>query len=477
MHEVGDLAGLDDRSGVQHDDPVGDLGHDAEVVADQHDADVEPVPDVHQYGENLALDGHVEGRRRLVGDEEIRPADERHPYGYQRYETLGVLLIGVLMFVSSWEIIREVVTRLLAHRTLDIAPWALYGMLLALPVNGLMTWWEYQRGRRLGSELLLADAMHTRTDLLVTLGVIGALLGVRWGFPWLDPVMALAVVAFILRASWELVSQAARYLADARIADPHVIEQIAREVPGVQDVHHIRSRGKPGAAFVDLHVRVPPGMSTDQAHAIATEVEQRLRHEVPGVAEAIVHIEPAQPQGMLSEWERAFLQLRRLADGLGLGLHELHLHAHPRGGLLAEMHLEFPTPISLAEASQQATAFRRRAQATIPDLREVVLHLEPLASQVEAAEPPPKGMARRLEAFLTERLTDGEVLSVTLYSAGGHLHAAVRVALPGGWPLEQAHEVADWLQREALQAFPALRHVAIEAVPLPQEHGAASQHA
>ncbi len=344
-----------------------------------------------------------------------RPADERHPYGYQRYETLGALVIGLLMFVSAWEISREVVARLLAHRVLSLSPWALYGMALALPVNIFVAWWEYRWGRKLESEILLADAVHTRADLFVTLAVIGALVGVRLGFVWLDPVVALVIVLFIVRASWEIVSRAARYLADARVADPRAIERVALEVAGVQSVHRIRSRGKPGAAFVDLHVQVPPGMSTDQAHAIATEVEQRIRQEVPGVAEAVVHIEPARPFPPTSVWEETFLQLRRLADGLGLGIHELHLHARANGGLLAEMHLEFAAHLSLAEAHALAEAFRRRARVAMPHLADMILHLEPVSAQVQEAAPPPEGMAARLRAFLTSRVDEGQVRMVTVY--------------------------------------------------------------
>ncbi len=398
-----------------------------------------------------------------------RPADEHHPYGYQRYETLGALAIGVMMFVSAWEIGREVVSRLLAGRLAEVSPWALYGMALAFPVNLFISWWEARQGRALESELLLADAAHTRSDLLVTLAVIAALIGNRLGWLWLDPVAALIVVGFIIRAAWEIVSEAARYLADARVADPQAITSAALDVPGVRYVHRVRSRGKPGAAFVDLHVEVPPGMSTDHAHAIATEVEQRIRQQVPGVAEAIVHIEPARDPAQPSPWEETFLRLRRLADGLGIGIHELHLHPRPEGGVLAEMHLEFAGDQTLGEAHRLAQAFRRRAQAEMPYLSDLILHLEPLVAQAQEATPPPAGVSQQLEAYVAEHAAPGQVKTVTLYRAAGHLHAAVRLALPAQWPLDQAHRLADRLQRETLQHFPDLQHVAVEV--LPQEAG------
>ncbi|MER3468174.1 MAG: hypothetical protein C4312_06585, partial [Thermoflexus sp.] len=79
----------------------------------------------------------------------------------------------------------------------------------------------------------------------------------------------------------------------------------------------------PDATYVDLHLRVDPAMSTEQAHAIATEVEERLKTSLPGVVDAVVHIEPWRPPPP-SEWEAMAVRLRALADGLGLGVHELH---------------------------------------------------------------------------------------------------------------------------------------------------------
>ncbi len=412
----------------------------------------------------------VDASSNLVGLAALRfasrPADEEHPYGYQRYETLGALAIGVLMFVSAWEIGREVVARLGRGELASVSPWAVYGMLVAFPVHLFVAWWEARQGRALKSEILLADAAHTRADLLITGAVIAALMGGRWGFPWLDPVAALGVVFFIVRAAWGIVGEAARYLTDARVADPQAIEAVALQVPGVQYVHRIRSRGKPGAAFVDLHVKVPPGMSTDHAHAVATEVERQIRERVPGVTEAIVHIEPARHAQGPSPWEETFLHLRRLADGLGLGVHELHLHPRPDGGVLAEMHLEFAQRLTLGEAYRLAQAFRRRAQAEMPHLDPMVLHLEPLAAQMQAAAPPPEGMAQRLEALIREAIAPaGRLEAVTLYRVAGHLHAAIQVALPAAWSLERAHQVADGLQREVLGRFSALGHVTVEVRP------------
>jgi len=169
--------------------------------------------------------------------------------------------------------------------------------------------------------------------------------------------------------------------------------------------------------------------------------------------------------------------VRRIADGLGLGLHELHLHPLAEGHILAEMHLKFAQEVTLAEAHRLAQVFRQRVQAEVPQVGEVLLCLEPLSGRMEVAEAPPDDITRSLEAFLKERVAPGRLLSTWVYRAAGHLHAAIRVALPGAWPLPRAYGWADVLQRAVLHEFASLAHVAVEVTPDGDEEGAVKEQA
>ncbi len=393
-----------------------------------------------------------------------RKADASHPYGYQRFETLGALFIGVLMLLAAGEIAHQAIVHWREGAT-GVEPLALYLMGVAFVVALLVVQWETRQGRRWNSELLLADAAHIRSDLWVTLSVVISLIGVRLGYAWLDPLAALGVAALIVHAAWEVLKQAAQYLTDASVVDAEQVARVALSVPGVVDAHHIRSRGKPGAAFVDLHIRVPAGMGTTQAHALADEVETRIREQVPGVVEAMAHVEPARPDQPLSPWAELTTRLRRLADGLGLGIHEIHIHALPTGGYTAEMHLEFPGQPTLGEAHAAAQQFIARARADIPALQEVVVHLEPLPEQVLPSEAGDTSLEEAIRAFVAQHCRDGQVLAVELRRSGGHLTAAVRCTLPADWPLSRAHAQADALQRALLDAFPALSRAIVQVEP------------
>ncbi len=393
-----------------------------------------------------------------------RSADEKHPYGYQRFETLGALFIGVLMMLAAGEIAMQAIDHW-RHGVPTVEPITLYLMAVAFAVNVGVVWWEKRQGKRWQSELLMADAAHTTSDLWVTASVVASLIGVRMGLHWLDPIVAMLIAVLIVHTAWEILVEAAQYLTDASIVDPQAVAKVALTVPGVIDAHHIRSRGKPTAAFVDLHIHVPPGMGTEQAHALAHEVETRIKNEVPGVVEALVHVEPADDTAPLTPWADFTSRLRRLADGLGLGIHEVHISALPDEGYTAEMHLEFPGEVTLGEAHRQAEVFVARAKAEIPALREVIVHLEPLPARVLPAEEGDAALAEEVRRFATSHCPTGRIQHVDLRRSGAHTTAAVRWALPASMPLEQAHAQADALQRELLTAFPSLSRAIVQVVP------------
>ena len=170
-----------------------------------------------------------------------RPADEGHPYGHAKFETYASLVIGVLLLLA---------------------------------------------------EGLAADANHTLSDALVSVGVIVGLAAVALGFPMADPVMALVVTLAILATAWDVFKHALATLSDrARIPEEDV-RAAALAVPGVRDAHRIRTRGTEGEVYADLHVLVALEMTVKDAHDLSERVERAVEERFPNVAEALVHIEP-----------------------------------------------------------------------------------------------------------------------------------------------------------------------------------------
>jgi divalent metal cation (Fe/Co/Zn/Cd) transporter len=317
----------------------------------------------------------------------------------------------------------------------------------------------------LKSEILLADAAHTRTDLFVTISVLVSLIGVWLGWPWLDTVVAAFVVLLILRASFQILRNTASWLTDAGFVDPDEVESIALGVPGVLYVHRVRSRGTPDAGFIDLHVKVHPGMSTAQAHAIASEVENRLKAELSGVAEVLVHIEPGH-EDELSDWERIAYDLRQIADGMALGLHDLHVHTLPEGGYAIELHLEMPGEISLRDAHQVAERFEGRVRLHWPRARSVITHLEPIATKVlKTAVLMDQSELEEIGGFVREQVGAQNLLEMQAHEVGHHRSVAFRIRMPAAATLDEAHARAEALESLLMARFPSLERVTVHAEP------------
>lgn len=219
--------------------------------------------------------------------------DEDHPYGHQKFETLGALaLVGVLS-ITVFELVQHSILRAMAgeYPSPDISPWALGLMGFSLAAGIAITRYESRVGRRLGSDLLLADAAHTRSDVLTTLAVLIGLVAIRAGYPLADPVATILVALLIAHTGWEIVRETVPVLVDSRAVDPARIERLAHEVDGVRSAYGIRSRGRRGERFAELTIAVDGALDVATSHAMADEVEQRVAQAL-GAREVVVHVEP-----------------------------------------------------------------------------------------------------------------------------------------------------------------------------------------
>jgi len=169
-------------------------------------------------------------------------------------------------------------------------------MLGTLAINLVVVTWEHRTGRRLRSSILLADARHTATDVLVTISVIGGLVAIRLGLPEADLVIALVIAGVIAWGAWTILRDAALSLSDVAPVPALEIARAARAVPGVEGVHNIRSRGGEGLIWVDMHIQVDPTLRVDEAHDIASDVAARVEQALGEPTDVTVHVEPADPR-------------------------------------------------------------------------------------------------------------------------------------------------------------------------------------
>jgi cation diffusion facilitator family transporter len=229
----------------------------------------------------------------LVGISIARqPPDAEHPYGHRKYETMASVAILIFLILVLVEVVSSAAARVMQGGSPKVFPEGIALMTGTLAINLFVVWYEKRAGRRLNSELLLADSMHTRSDVLTTVAVIGALIGVWAGYPLFDPMAALLVAAFIGHACWEIAQQASRILGDQIVIAEQDVRAVIAGVPEVLGCEKIRTRGSADYAFLDLHLWLDGDTPLVQAHATSHVVKDMLMSRFPQLADVVIHIEP-----------------------------------------------------------------------------------------------------------------------------------------------------------------------------------------
>ena len=222
-----------------------------------------------------------------------RPPDADHPYGHRKYETVAAAAITVFLLLIVIEVLRNAFNHL-SGRTVphEISAASFVVMLVTVGINLFVVAYESRAAERLGSEILMADALQTRGDIWSSVTVIAALVGARSGMPVLDPLAALVVAGFIGYAGYQIARATTRILSDRVVIAESDLEAVVMSVPGVCGCHQIRTRGSADHVFLDLHVWLPPDMRLVDAHELSHSVKDRLMARYPQIADVIIHIEP-----------------------------------------------------------------------------------------------------------------------------------------------------------------------------------------
>lgn len=225
----------------------------------------------------------------LVTRHSAKPADRKHPYGHRKFETVAVFALAALLAVLAFELATHAFTR----ETTEITSGRLeLGLMFGvLAINIVISTWQRAWARRLQSNILLADANHTLSDVLITVSVIGGWQLSALGWVWIDQLCALAVAVLILYLAYGLFKRTLPVLLDERAIDAEKLRAEVQVIDGVQAVRRVRSRWIGSARAVDLIIEVDAQLPTKAAHEIADRLETLLadRFDVHDVS---IHVEP-----------------------------------------------------------------------------------------------------------------------------------------------------------------------------------------
>ena len=243
-----------------------------------------------------ALHSSVDSLNNFIGLIVLRMAaampDREHPYGHGKYESLAAFSIAGLLFITCFQLFTSAVNRINnpSNTTIEITAFTFLVMIITIITNILVVRYETKRGRELSSEFLIADAVHTKSDIMVSLSVLSGMVFVKYGYPRADAIVAILVAGFIAYSGFQIFRATVPILVDAAPIDPDEIEAIISETSGVHSCHNIRSRGHRRNMFIELHL-VVKDPDSEVSHKIADEVERKLIERL-GPCNVTIHVEP-----------------------------------------------------------------------------------------------------------------------------------------------------------------------------------------
>lgn len=224
-----------------------------------------------------------------------RPPDREHRFGHGKVEGVAGLVQSAIIAGSAVFLLFESVERLIHPRAVDKTVEGIVVIAFSIAVTAALVLFQRIVARRTGSVAITADALHYATDLLVNAGVILALvLAGHFGLLRADPIIGLLIAALILRGAYSIFTESFDHLMDREMPEEKraQILAIVREHPLVGAVHDLRTRYSGMLPIIQLHLEMDPNMTLSAAHAIADEIEDRIREAFPG-AEVITHQDPA----------------------------------------------------------------------------------------------------------------------------------------------------------------------------------------
>ncbi len=305
-----------------------------------------------------------------------RDADETHPYGHGRFETVATVALGIALIVVAGGIVWDATARLFKpEELLQPGIWALVIAGASVVSKEWIYHYTMHVARKLKSNMLKANAWHSRSDAISSVVVVIGVGGTMAGLEYLDAVAAVLVGAMVAKIGWDLARQSLHELVDTAL-DPERVEIIRREilgVGGVKELHMLRTRMMGGDALVDVHVLVDPKLSVSEGHYIGEKVRQRLIAEVEEVNDVMVHVDPENDEKMAPSlglpsrsWVRSQLEQRWQDLAIVGKIERMTMHY-----LDGKLDIELCLPVSALPANENEKNELRSLYQRIEDIAEI----------------------------------------------------------------------------------------------------------
>ncbi len=297
-------------------------------------------------------------------------ADDEHPYGHGRIETLATVIVGGILIFVAILMLFDAGQRLWQAENLFIpTTLSLIIAFLSIVIKEALFQYTMIIAKKLRSPMLKANAWHHRTDAISSIVVFLGIIGTLAGFVWLDAVAAIGVSFMIAHVGWELAWRGLQELIDTALDAEKVteIEHKIKAIDGVRTLHLLRTRYMGSQALVDVHLLVNPRISVSEGHQIAETARQTLIEQFEEISEVMVHIDPENDEKYevridLPSRKQLIEQLKQCWKDLIL-LDEIEqIILHYLGGKIS-VDVVLPMPQTIEQAQQLREKLSKKAEA------------------------------------------------------------------------------------------------------------------
>lgn len=247
------------------------------------------------------LESYADGASNIVGIIALKfclaPVDEDHPYGHGKFETFATAVIGSLLLFAGYKIFRESLSKILNYVINGVVPEVSFEPILivvlslTLLANIFIVSYELKKGKELKSSLLIADAQHTKTDLVATSVVILSCFLTNI-FHMFDPILSLVISIYIFKTAFDIFSDISQVFSDHSRVEKKFIQERVKNYPEIIDAHNIRSRGMSNQIFLDFHLNMNKDLTLLEAHRITELLEKDIFESNEDIIDITIHMEP-----------------------------------------------------------------------------------------------------------------------------------------------------------------------------------------
>ncbi|MCW4025477.1 MAG: cation-efflux pump [Candidatus Bathyarchaeota archaeon] len=377
----------------------------------------------------------------------LKPPDEEHTYGHEKFEAIGGLIAGIILIGVALLIFYEAGVRLMSNAQVnegvEFAGFIAIGYTLCIDVVRITVFSKTRHIEGASVKAGFYDAISDFSSTLIALAGFGL---ATIGFSNMDSIASIFLGFMLTYLSVKLVKSSINELSDTASRDlVSKIKKCIHAYPDVDKIGNLKVRKVSSKIFVDATIQVPSAMSLEDAHTLASDLEIKLKTEC-GNVDATIHIEPSEKEVKLEQLVQKLASVE--------GVHHVHeiSTVYVEGKLYITLHVYVNPALSVEEAHKIAEKIEQKIHAGIKHLENVTVHVEPsgVMQGVEADEEQVEQVVYEVARIIAQTL---HVKRVVTYSAEGKRYINIDCCFTKQVKITEAHKMASQLEKETKEHF------------------------